>query len=93
MRLTCPCSPAPRRPWSEIDGDFVYALDGSGPDGSTVISVRRRDVVRDHVVSTPRPVTIPVGSAASVAASTWNGTAPLIARVEGNGVSQTYPLQ
>ena len=77
----------------EIDGDFVYALDGSGPDGSALIGVRRRDVVRDHVVSTPRPVTIPVGSAASVAASTWNGTAPLIARVEGNGVSQTYPLQ
>lgn len=76
----------------QLDGDFVFALDGEGPDGSTEIVVLRRDVERDHLVRTPGPVTLPVGASASVAASTWDGTAPLVVRVEGVGVSREYPL-
>ena len=76
----------------ETDGDLVFSLAGQGPDGSTEIRVRRRDAERDYIVGTAGPVTIPVGASASVAAGAWDGTAPLIARVEGVGGSREYPL-
>ena len=76
----------------QFDGDSVFALDGEGTDGSAETVVLRRDVERDYLVRAPGPVTIPVGASASVAASTWDGIASLVARVEGVGVSREYPL-
>ncbi|WP_258195434.1 hypothetical protein [Rhodococcus sp. OK519] len=76
----------------ELDGDYVYALDGIGLPGSMTLDVRHRDAVRDKNVTSGGPVSIPVNSSASVAADAWDGATPLTVRVSGNGVDRTYPM-
>lgn len=76
----------------EADGDVVYAVSGSGASTQMELVVARRDSVADQNVITDGPVSIPVNSAALVAAGAWDGAAPLSVRVEGNGASQSYPM-